>query len=51
MSPHTHIELEHAMPEIDSGARGSTYLVQEKYVDRKQGMPTLAPLVRALRPL
>ena len=30
---------------------GSTYLVQEKYVDRKQGMPTLGPLVRALRPL
>ena len=30
---------------------GSTYLVQEKYVDRKHGMPTLGPLVRALRPL
>jgi hypothetical protein len=30
---------------------GSTYLVQEKYVDRKQGMRTLGPLVRALRPL
>ena len=30
---------------------GSTYLVQEKYVDRRHGMPTLGPLVRALRPL
>jgi hypothetical protein len=30
---------------------GSTYLVQEKYVDRKHGMATLGPLVRALRPL
>ena len=30
---------------------GSTYLVQEKYVDRKHGMRTLGPLVRALRPL
>ena len=30
---------------------GRTYLVQEKYVDRKHGMPTLGPLVRALRPL
>jgi len=26
-------------------------LVQEKYVDRKHGMRTLGPLVRALRPL
>jgi hypothetical protein len=30
---------------------GSSYLVQEKYVDRKHGMPTLGPFVRALRPL
>jgi len=45
-------ELEPGAPfELAWQEDGSTYLVQEKYVDRKQGMPTLGPLVRALRPL